>query len=201
MTENRKERRRQEDVDEILDAALALFVQQGFRGTSMHQIAEQAEFSVGKLYTFFPSKEDLFRGLQDRGLNEFRAVFEAIVVDDGPPLASLHGVLRSAFAFVAGKRDIIRVEVAEHLGRALNIERPIHDLLRDRMQLLLDRAVARGELRPVDTFLLATMILGAGEALVETLAGVAAADPCAGIPDSIMDLMVFPHARTGEVPR
>ncbi len=201
MQENRKERRRQEDVDEILDAALALFVQQGFRGTSMHQIAEQADFSVGKLYTFFPSKEDLFRGLQARGLNEFRAVFEAMVVDDGPPLASLHGVLRSAFAFAAGKRDLIRVEIAEHLGRVLNAERPIHDLIRDRVRLLLDRAVAVGDLRPVDTNLLATMILGAGEALVETLATDTGDDPYAGIPDSIMDLMVYPHARSGEVSR
>ena len=142
MTENRKERRRQEDVDEILDAALALFVQQGFRGTSMHQIAEKSAFSVGKLYTFFPSKEDLFRGLQERGRAEFHAMFENTVVDDVAPLDGLRAVLESGFAFASTKRDLIRVEIAEHLGRVLNAERQIHDLIRARVQDLLDRAVA-----------------------------------------------------------
>lgn len=195
MIDSRKDRRRQEDIDEILDAALQLFVQQGFRGTSMHQIAERAAFSVGKLYTFFPSKEDLFRGLQERGVAEFRDVFESLQDDGGRPLDELHAVLNAAFAFAATKRDIIRVEVAEHLGRVLDVDRPIHDLVRDRVHQHLDRAVANGDLRPLDTYLLATMILGAGEALVESLAGDPAVDPYAGIPDRIMEMMVLPHAR------
>lgn len=195
MPESRRDRRRQEDIDEILAAALQLFVQKGFSGTSMHQIAELAAFSVGKLYTFFPSKEDLFRGLQERGLTEFRAVFESLKEDGDRPLDQLQAVLNTAFAFAATKRDLIRVEVAEHLGRALDVDRPIHDLIRERVRLHLERAVANGDLRPLDTFLLATMILGAGEALVESLAGDAAADPYAGIPDRIMEMMVLPHVR------
>jgi AcrR family transcriptional regulator len=201
MSETRKERRRQENVDEIFAVALQLFVQQGFRGTSMHQIAAKTEFSVGKLYTFFPSKEDLFRGLQERGMAEFRTIFEAVIDDGGRPLDELHTVLRSAFAFASTKRDIIRVEIAEHLGRALNVDRPIHDLVRDRVRKHLERAVGNGDLRPLDTYLLATMILGAGEALVENLAGAEGDDPYAAIPDRIMELMVLPHVRKNEVPR
>jgi len=166
MTEDRRARRRQEDVEEILDAALELFVDQGFHGTSMQQIAEKADFSVGKLYTLFPSKEDLFRSIQARGSREMVAIFENVVDDDTPPLAALLNVLQAGFDFAMSKRGIIRVEVAERLGRALNADRPVRDLFMTRIRDLLDRAVATGDLRPLDTHLLATMLMGAGESVV-----------------------------------
>lgn len=193
MTENREERRRREDEHEILDAALTLFVAQGFHGTSMQQIAERASFSVGKIYKFFPSKDDLFRALQERGLQEFRASFENAAVSNLPPLEALHTMLRTAFAFVSGKRDLIRVQVLERLGRPQGTEQSIHVMFRNQIIGLLDQAIMAGELRPLDTELLATMIGGAGSALVDHLAANEAADPYADIPDRIMDLMVRPH--------
>jgi len=57
---SRKERERQRHRQEILSAALRLFAEKGFHGVSMQEIAAAAEFAMGTLYNFFPSKEDLF---------------------------------------------------------------------------------------------------------------------------------------------
>lgn len=46
-----------------LDAALSLFSQQGFRGTTMREIADAAGLSMGNVYYHFPSKEALFERL------------------------------------------------------------------------------------------------------------------------------------------
>ena len=46
-----------------LEAALELFSTQGFRGTTMRQIAEKAGVSMGNLYYHFPAKEDIFEAL------------------------------------------------------------------------------------------------------------------------------------------
>jgi len=46
---------------EILCAAHDLFIKQGYHGTSMRQIAEQAGVSLGAFYNHFESKEDIFR--------------------------------------------------------------------------------------------------------------------------------------------
>jgi AcrR family transcriptional regulator len=40
----------------ILDAARQLFIQQGYHGTSMRQIASQAGIALGSLYNHFPNK-------------------------------------------------------------------------------------------------------------------------------------------------
>ena len=50
----------------ILEAALELFSKQGYRGTSIREIAEQARLSTGNVYHHFPDKEALFRTLLDQ---------------------------------------------------------------------------------------------------------------------------------------
>jgi AcrR family transcriptional regulator len=54
----------------VLDAALKLFSTQGFRGTSVREIADAAGVSTGNLYHHFPDKESIFRTL----LDEYRAI-------------------------------------------------------------------------------------------------------------------------------
>jgi AcrR family transcriptional regulator len=49
----------------ILDAALSLFSTQGYRATSMRDVAEKAAVSIGNLYHHFEDKESIFRELLD----------------------------------------------------------------------------------------------------------------------------------------
>lgn len=44
----------------ILDAAYTLFLEQGFHGTSMRQIATRAGLALGSIYNHFPGKEAIF---------------------------------------------------------------------------------------------------------------------------------------------
>lgn len=53
-------------VARTLEAALGLFSSQGFRATSMREIADAAGLSVGNVYHHFPSKEAIFQRLLDR---------------------------------------------------------------------------------------------------------------------------------------
>lgn len=193
MTGSRGERRRREDENEVLDAALALFVAQGYHGTSMQQIAERAEFSVGKIYTLFPSKDELLVSLQMREIDKLGPLIEGGMASDAPPLQILESMLSTAFAFASSSRDIIRFMETEHISHHRTTEQSIADLFRRHVRRLLDRSIAEGQLQEVDTELLATMIVGAGSALVHHLATTDAADPYADIPQRIMGLMVLPH--------
>lgn len=47
----------------IEEAAYALFLEQGYHGTSMRQIAERAGLALGGIYNHFASKEDIFQAL------------------------------------------------------------------------------------------------------------------------------------------
>ena len=49
----------------VLDAALHLFAHQGYRATTVREIADRARVSTGNVYHHFPDKETIFRALID----------------------------------------------------------------------------------------------------------------------------------------
>src|SRR5712691_3491375 len=49
----------------VLDSALDLFSHQGYRATSMREIADGARVSTGNVYHHFPDKEGIFKTLLD----------------------------------------------------------------------------------------------------------------------------------------
>jgi len=60
-----QEERSQRSRAQVLDAALALFSHQGYRATSMREIAEKACVSTGNVYHHFKDKEAIFLELLD----------------------------------------------------------------------------------------------------------------------------------------
>lgn len=58
--QSRRDRR-----EEILKTSLHLFATRGFHGTSMRDIAREADITEGLIYHYFESKRDLFRAIID----------------------------------------------------------------------------------------------------------------------------------------
>ena len=58
--------RREQTRQELLTAAEACFVTRGFHATSVDQVAEQAGYTKGAVYSNFSAKEDLFFAVYQR---------------------------------------------------------------------------------------------------------------------------------------
>jgi AcrR family transcriptional regulator len=54
--------------DEVLDAALDLFIEKGFAATRVEDIAKRAGISKGAVYLYFPSKEKILEGIVRRAV-------------------------------------------------------------------------------------------------------------------------------------
>ncbi len=63
----RQEREREAVARAILDAARELFVAEGYRNVSIRKIAEKIEYSPAAIYSYFPSKDDIFLALAEEG--------------------------------------------------------------------------------------------------------------------------------------
>jgi AcrR family transcriptional regulator len=62
-TNTRWQRKKEARPSEILDAALNLFVEKGFRATTMEDIARAAGVTKGTPYLYFANKEDIFKAV------------------------------------------------------------------------------------------------------------------------------------------
>jgi AcrR family transcriptional regulator len=58
---NPRQRRKEARPQELLDAALDLFVEKGFSATRSEEVAQRAGVSKGTLYLYYPSKEELLK--------------------------------------------------------------------------------------------------------------------------------------------
>ena len=66
---SRRERRRTEIRERIVETAFLLFETQGYDATTVTEIAERADIAYGTLFQHFPSKLDLLREVSGRALD------------------------------------------------------------------------------------------------------------------------------------
>jgi AcrR family transcriptional regulator len=113
----------------VLDAALGLFVERGYRGTAMEAIAEAAGVTKPVVYECYPSKAELFGVLLER---EERRLLEAVAAAlpsdssaaDLEPLAV--GAFTALLHAAAAAPDSWRVVFASEHGAEPEIRRRFH---------------------------------------------------------------------------
>ena len=66
----RKERNKQKMRGLILDAAMKLFLQEGFYHVSIRKIAERIEYSPATIYQYFKDKDDILYALHNAGFEK-----------------------------------------------------------------------------------------------------------------------------------
>lgn len=72
MRRQPKQKRSQERVNRILDAAAEVFLEMGFDAATTHDIAARADTAIGSLYQFFPDKLAIFHALELRHIKQGR---------------------------------------------------------------------------------------------------------------------------------
>jgi AcrR family transcriptional regulator len=149
------ERRRHRVREAILDAAEALFTEEGEAGLSMRRIAQRTDYSAAALYQYFDSKEALVHAIREqffeRLLERLRAVRECIRT--GPTLCtrSLRAYVETGmeqpghYRLAFGVQDIAQQEPVQDSHAALAAEQlrgMIADSVRDGWFRELDLALA-----------------------------------------------------------
>jgi AcrR family transcriptional regulator len=98
--------------DEILLQARTAFVEKGFDGASMQDLARAAGMSAGNFYRYFPSKAAIVEALVARDLAEVEEVFQAIAASPDP-LGALKMALREPVSqHCEGKDGLLWAEIA-----------------------------------------------------------------------------------------
>src|ERR1700733_12503243 len=78
----------------ILDAALALFRQEGFDAATMRGIAEKAQVATGAAYYYYPSKDAIVMDFYRRSCAEMQPKIEAALEHASGLKARLQELIR-----------------------------------------------------------------------------------------------------------
>ena len=135
----------------ILEAALDVFSQHGFRGATLDQIADVAGLSKPNLLYYFPSKEAVHKALLDRLLQTWLDPLRA-VNPQGDPLTEIMGYARRKLELSRDFPRESRLFANEILQGAPRMMEAISGDLRtlvDAKAALLDRWMQEGRLARV----------------------------------------------------
>ncbi|MEO6396083.1 MAG: TetR/AcrR family transcriptional regulator [Devosia sp.] len=159
-------RRAEARPDEVLDAALDLFIEKGFAATRVEDIASRAGLSKGAVYLYFASKEAILEGLVKRAVvpiaNNALAVAENYAGDPRTVITlamkTLAGHLGEARIVAIPKlmmREMINFPEFAAMYRTEVLDRVLPTITR-----MLKRGIDEGYLRPVDPELTIRSIVG-----------------------------------------
>lgn len=162
----RWERRKDARPQELVSAALDLFVERGYAATRLEDVARQAGVSKGTLYLYFANKEDLFKAviresivplldqtkeMIDSHQGSSAELFREFILNWWQRVGStkLSGISKLMMAESGNFPELAKFYHDEVIG-------PAHAM----MIGILERGIARGEFRNIDARL-ANRIVGA----------------------------------------
>ena len=141
-----RQRRKEARPSELTAAALELFVEKGFAGTRLDEVAARAGVSKGTLYLYFDSKEALFKAVVEEGIVPLLAAAEQQILDhQGTSAELLRHLLSAWWEQIGGTRlaGIPKLIVAEARNFP-DVAQYYHDKVIVRGRALLGRVLQRG---------------------------------------------------------
>jgi TetR/AcrR family transcriptional regulator len=149
-------RRKAARPQELLEAALTLFVEKGFAATRAEEVARLAGVSKGTLYLYYPSKEELFKAVVRAHLTEVIAQGSDIVDQfEGPTSELLHLLAHTWWSRVGASKAsgimLVIITEANNFPDLIQfymdeVVAPSHAMLTKAVQ----RGMDRGEFQPMD---------------------------------------------------
>lgn len=101
----RKEREREQKRNLILDCSEKLFFTKGYTGTSMDDIASEAEYSKGTMYTYFKSKDEILAHIYKRAVSLLYTMFKQYTSKKENGIDKLEQIGRANFDFMNKYQD------------------------------------------------------------------------------------------------
>lgn len=152
----RHERRKDARPGELLDAALALFVEKGFAATRAEEVAKRAGVSKGTLFLYFASKEELFKAVVRENISgrfvEWNAEFASFEGSTADLLRICMNIWweRLGSTKASGITKLMMSEARNFPELAAFYEHEVIQPGNELIQRVLQRGMDRGEFRPID---------------------------------------------------
>ena len=155
----RKERVKALYREDILDAALVIFSDNGYHESTMQQIAGRAGLAVGSLYNFFPSKELLYAELVRRFATEYRAVLDEALDSADDEVEKIRCYIRAKGEFFQHNHRMARLYFGETRGQDFSLSvgmdaasRSLFDEFRLRLAGVFEAGMKTGVFEPAESY-------------------------------------------------
>ena len=154
---SRREREKLAHESEILAAAERVFVSKGFDHATIEEIAKEAEFSVGAIYTFFGGKQDLCGKVITKIIEEFLEVFRDEVLFEQDAMKAIEALIDLRVRHVQEHGAFFRLFLESQPGASIEPDgalplhcRDMYDNYIQEAAAIFRKAISTGIVREID---------------------------------------------------
>lgn len=120
----------------IIEAARSRFLSDGVDGASLRSIAHDAGTSIGMIYYYFPTKDDLFLGVVEDVYAGLLADLSVALSDKAPVEERIRNLYRRAAAMSEVEFVVVRIVIREALVSSSRLESLMQRFARGHLPLL-----------------------------------------------------------------
>ncbi len=149
---------RAEHRNAILRAAKSCFCETGYNNTTMRQVAQAADMSLGSLYYYFKSKDEIYIALYDTALDFLNDAMEAALTTSVPNIQSRITVLCfDYFEFSKNHNDYFQILTQGNKGDIGDVVIPEEvsskgNKIIQKISKVIAQGVEEGVVKPCDTY-------------------------------------------------
>jgi TetR/AcrR family transcriptional regulator len=141
-----------EKRDNVFNAAISAFAEKGYDAANINEIARLAGISIGSMYSYFDSKEDLFLAMVEKGLKLLNRAMLDCRPDEGTIIEVLERVIRVTVRYTKKQPDMCRlyllITTDNMKGQTERLSEEAEIDFLDMYKRILKSALQRGEIRP-----------------------------------------------------
>jgi len=162
--------------NQILFLAGEIFSRKGFHNASVSDIIQRAGIARGTFYLYFANKRDIFDSLLNEVVDELRDRIRPIDLQQGQPdpIVQLKENLHRVFEFLTQNPALTQILLHHAAGldqKTSNLLKTFYGRVLDMIQSSLDHGIRMGLVRPCDTRILASGVMGIMKEVADQLTG------------------------------
>jgi AcrR family transcriptional regulator len=161
-------------IQSIRDAAMRVISRKGMAAATMQEIADEAGIAKGTIYLYFRDRDDLVEKAFESAMNDLHQRVEEALETEGTFEVKFRAVLAAQIGFFQANREFFRLYIslrypegnAQQQRRQKRHCQPQYKSRVERMAIVLEDAMNRGEIRRLDPMRLALFIIEGSSAVI-----------------------------------
>lgn len=150
--------------EKILESAKTLFIEHGYHGLAMREIAEALGVTKPALYYHFKDKEELFLAILHKNLNDIEAGIDTILAKNVSSKEAIYLFIRQILNQSANDRAVIVLEIQESRQISEPARNEFYGVYQQKfiqkLQDIFTRGIESGEFRAIDPVFATWTLLG-----------------------------------------
>ena len=159
----------QDKKGEIRQAATEVISQKGYYQTRPQDIAEEASVSVGTIYNYFESKQEILLDIYSQEFSDRKDFYRELSQRDLPLIDQIEKILERHFSRLINHKELMKVIIQERFKPGSKLGGKLNESYRDvirYVEKLIEDALEKDQIRPCNPQIIAAALFGSVESAI-----------------------------------